>query len=95
MKQFNPQSKFSLSIKELITAALGLGSLLAVFFTLKADIALAKQLPIPEVTRIELSYKDELIKNDFKNMREDISDIKNDNNYIKDYIITKRKKKKK
>ena len=44
MKKFNPQSKFSLSIKELITGALGLGSLLAVFFTLKADIALAKQL---------------------------------------------------
>jgi hypothetical protein len=91
MKKFNPQSKFSLSIKELITAALGLGSLLAVFFTLKADIALAKQLPIPEVTQIELSYKDELIKNDFKNMREDISDIKNDINYIKDYIIKNKK----
>ena len=65
MKKFNPQSKFSLSIKELITAALGLGSLLA--------------------------YKDELIKNDFKNMREDISDIKNDINYIKDYIIKNKK----
>jgi len=91
MKKFNPQSKFSLTIKELITGALGLGSLLAVFFTLKADIALAKQLPLPEVTKIELSYKDELIKNDFENMKEDISDIKDDIKYIKDYIIKNKK----
>jgi len=43
MKGINPKSKFSLTIKELIAGALGLGSLLTVFFTLKADIALAKQ----------------------------------------------------
>jgi len=91
MGRINPKSKFSLTIKELIAGALGLSSLLAVFFTLQSEIALAKELPKPEFTKTELSYKDELIKNDFKNMREDISDIKDDIKYIKDYIIKNKK----
>ena len=84
MGKLNPQSKFSLSIKELIAGTLGISSLLAVFFSLQSEIALAKELPLPEITKVELSYKDELIKNDFKNMRDDIK-------YIKDYIIRNKK----
>ncbi|MAN64667.1 MAG: hypothetical protein CMI60_22270 [Parvibaculum sp.] len=91
MGKLNPQSKFSLSIKELIAGTLGISSLLAVFFSLQSEIALAKELPLPEITKVELSYKDELIKNDFKNMRDDISDIKEDIKYIKDYIIRNKK----
>ena len=91
MGKLNPQSKFSLTIKELIAGTLGISSLLAVFFSLQSEIALAKELPLPEITKVELSYKDELIKNDFKNMRDDISDIKEDIKYIKDYIIRNKK----
>ena len=62
MKGINPKSKFSLTIKELIAGALGLGSLLAVFFTLQSEIALAKELPKPEVTQVTESYLRRLIR---------------------------------
>jgi len=65
MKGINPKSKFSLTIKELIAGALGLGSLLTVFFTLKADIALAK-----------IKNDFENMKEDISDIKDDIKYIK-------------------
>jgi len=42
-------------------------SLSTVFFTLKADIALAKELPKPEVSRSEYDLKDQLIREQIMN----------------------------
>ena len=56
-KQLTSESKFSLSIKELIGAAIGFSSLIGMYFTLQADIARAMELPQPEVQKIEFDYK--------------------------------------
>ena len=42
-------------------------SLSTVFFTLKSDIALAKELPKPEVSRSEYDLKDQLIREQIMN----------------------------
>jgi len=42
-------------------------SLATVFFTLKADIALAKELPKPPITRSEYDLKDQLIREQIMN----------------------------
>jgi len=42
-------------------------SLATVFFTLKADIALAKELPKPPVSRSEYDLKDQLIREQIMN----------------------------
>ena len=42
-------------------------SLSTVFFTLKADIALAKELPKPPVSRSEYDLKDQLIREQIMN----------------------------
>jgi hypothetical protein len=42
-------------------------SLATVFFTLKADIALAKELPKPPITRSEYDLKDQLVREQIMN----------------------------
>ena len=42
-------------------------SLATVFFTLKADISLAKELPKPPITRSEYDLKDQLVREQIMN----------------------------
>jgi|TARA_R100001463_G_scaffold50547_1_gene100886 hypothetical protein len=58
-------------------------SLVTMYFTLKADIANAAELPKPEVTQVEFSYKDQLtrtvvegVQSDMATIKEDVKDIK-------------------
>ena len=49
------------------------------WFTLKADIQEAKELPVapdPEITRIEYDMKDQLIRQTIMTTQEDVKDIK-------------------
>ena len=78
-----PDSKFSLTIKELIAAAVGFSSLIAMYFTLQADIAKAMELPEPEVQKIEFDYKDQLVRKTIEITQEDVSTIKSDIEEIK------------
>ena len=58
-------------------------SLVTMYFSLKADIANAAELPKPEVTQVEFSYKDQLtrtvvegVQSDMTTIKEDVKDIK-------------------
>jgi hypothetical protein len=53
------------------------------WFTLKADIAEAKVLPKPDVTRIEFDMKDELIRQTIMTTQDDVKEIKEDIKMIK------------
>ena len=54
-KELNEDTSFKVSVKTLIAIGLGLSTLIGMWFTLQADIAEAKELPVstPEVTRME------------------------------------------
>ena len=39
MAELNPESKFSLSLKEIVGAVVGLSSLFGIYFTLQASVA--------------------------------------------------------
>ena len=82
-KSLTPDSKFSLTIKELIAAAVGFSSLIAMYFTLQADIAKAMELPEPAVQKIEFDYKDQLVRKTIELTQEDVSTIKSDIEEIK------------
>ncbi len=62
MSELSEDSKFNISIKTLV----GIGSLLltlaGMYYTLKSDIEIAKQLPEPPVSRTEYDLKDQLIR---------------------------------
>ena len=46
------------------------------WFTLQADIAQAKELPVPVIDRVEHDLKDELIRQTIMDTQEDVEEIK-------------------
>ena len=78
MKELSEESKFNVSIKTLISIGVGLSIVIGMYFTLQADIAEAKELPIPEVSRTEYDLKDQLVRETIMNTQSDVEEIKED-----------------
>ena len=78
MKELSEESKFNISIKTLISIGIGLSVVIGMYFTLQADIAEAKELPTPEVSRTEYDLKDQLIRETIMNTQSDVEEIKED-----------------
>jgi len=53
------------------------------WFTLKADIAKAMELPEPVVSAVEFNYKDQMIRKTIELTQKDVETIKNDVETIK------------
>ena len=77
-KELSEDSKFNISIKTLISIGVGLSLAIGMYFTLQADIAEAKELPVPEVSRTEYDLKDQLIRETIMNTQSDVEEIKED-----------------
>ena len=60
--EVNEGTKLTLDIKTIVTVVAGAISLAAMYFALKAEIEIAKELPKPQVTRTEYDLKDQLIR---------------------------------
>ena len=82
-KELNENTTFKMSIKTIIGIVIGISTLMAMWFTLKAEIDVAKELPVPEITKIEYELKDELIRNTIMNTQDDVNEIKDDIKLIK------------
>ena len=85
-KELNEDSGFKISIKTLIAIGAAMGTIISMWFMLKADIAIAKELPKPDVTRIEFDMKNELIRQTIMNTLEDVKEIKEDLKRMEDKI---------
>ena len=88
-KQIGEDTKVTLDLKTIGMAGAGLAALIGLYFTLQADIALAKELPEPtpaEVTRMEFDMKDQLIRQTIMTTQEDVTEIKEDLKSIEDKI---------
>ena len=65
-KELNEDSGFKVSIKTLIGIGAAMATVISMWFMLQADIAEARELPIPppqDVTRMEFDMKDQMIRN--------------------------------
>ena len=82
-KTLSGESKFTLSIKEIIAAAIGFASLIGMYYTLQAQIQVAMDEPKPEVSSIEFQYKDELVRSTIEKIEADVTTVKEDVNEIK------------
>ena len=51
-------------------------TLAGMWFGLQADIAEAKELPLPAIDRVEYDLKDELIRNTIMDTQDDVEEIK-------------------
>tara|TARA_R100000988_G_C3934662_1_gene133180 strand:- start:67 stop:348 length:282 start_codon:yes stop_codon:yes gene_type:complete len=78
-KELNEDTGFVLSIKTMIGLGFAIATLAGMWFTLQADIAEAKELPIippDEVTRMEFDMKDQMIRQTILDTQEDVQEIK-------------------
>ena len=75
-KEISEESKFEVSLKSLGGLAFLIFTLVSMWFVLKADIALAKELPKPEINRVEYDLKDEAVRNAIYETQQDVQDIK-------------------
>ena len=87
-KELNEDTSFKVSAKTLIAIGAGLSALIGMWFTLQADIAEAKELPVstPEVTRMEFDMKDQLVRQTIMSTQEDVAEIKEDIKRIEEKI---------
>jgi hypothetical protein len=88
-KELNEDSSFKISIKTLIGIGFGMATIISMWFMLQADIAEAKELPVPpnpDVTRMEFDMKDKNIRLTIQNTQEDVEEIKEDLRRIEDKI---------
>ena len=85
-ERLTSDTKFSLSIKEIIAAAIGFSSLIGMYFTLQAQIQTAMELPKPEIQKVEFEYKDKLIRSTIEKIDADVTTVKEDVNEIKNSL---------
>ena len=75
MKQLNEDTSFKISIKTLGGIAALIFTLVGMWFTLQADIAEAKELPKPEVSKMELQMKDQMVRDAVLNTEKNVEKL--------------------
>ena len=79
-------TKIKITLETLLSIGATIIMVTTMYFTLKADIIEAKNLPEPEVTKIEYELKDELIRNTILKIEEDINDVQATLDRIEDRV---------
>ena len=74
-KELNEDTSFKISVKTLGGIAAVIFTLVGMWFTLQADIAEAKELPKPDITRMEFNMKDENIRSTIIETRDDVKKL--------------------
>ena len=89
-KELNEDTGFKVSIKTLAGIGVSMATVISMWFILQADIAEAKELPIPppppDVTRMEFDMKDKNIRLTIQNTAEDVEELKEDLDRIEEKI---------
>jgi predicted RND superfamily exporter protein len=90
MAELNPESKFSLSLKEIIGAVVGLSSLFGIYFTLQASVQTntedIESLKNNAVNPVEFQYKDELVRSTIQRVEEKTDVLSGDVKEVKDQL---------
>jgi len=74
-KELNENTSFKVSIQTLAALGFGMATMIGMWFTLQADIAEAKELPTPEVSKMEFQMKDVNIRNTILETRDDVKKL--------------------
>ena len=74
-KQIGEETKVTLDLKTIGMIAVGIASLVGMWFALQADIQRAMELPEPVIERVEYDLKDELIRQTIMDTQEDVEMI--------------------
>jgi len=75
-KEIGENTKITINLKTIGLIIGGLVVMVGMWFTLQADIQEAKELPRPEISKLEFDMKDELIRQTIMDTQEDVKEIK-------------------
>mgnify|MGYP003128697758 FL=1 len=79
-------TKIKLTLESLVSIGATIAIVTTMYFTLKSEIAVAKELPKPIITEKEYELKDELIRNTILQTQEDIKDMQETLERIEDRV---------
>lgn len=85
-KVLNEETQVKLDLKTIGIIVGGAVSLASMYFALKSDIAIAMEKPEPEVSKIEWTYKDELIRSNISNTNEKVEGLEKSVEEIKNQL---------
>ena len=85
-KELNENTSFKVSVQTLIAIGFGMATIIGMWFALQADISEAKELPKPDITRMEFDMKDQNVRQTIMTTQEDVKEIKEDIRRIEDKI---------
>lgn len=91
-REVSEDTAVKLSIKTLGGVAFLIATLVGMWFTLQADIAEAKELPLapdPEITRMEFDMKDQMIRNTIMETKKDVDEMKETLERIEDKLYNR------
>ena len=74
--QISEETKGTLDLKTIGMIVGFTITIASMYFVMQADIAEAKELPKPEISKTEYELKDELIRNTIMDTQEDVEEIK-------------------
>jgi len=77
-KELNEDTGFNISIKTMIAVGFAMATIIGMWFALQADIAEAKELPKPDITRMEFKMKDKNIRQSIENTEKAVEEFKID-----------------
>jgi ribosomal protein S13 len=75
-QELNENSGFQVSIKTLAGIGAAMATVISMWFMLQADIAEARTLPAPDVSRMEFDMKDQMIRQTILTTQEDVLELK-------------------
>lgn len=84
MAELSKDSKFTLSLETAVSIAVTIALVVGMWYTLQADIELAKKLPEPEVSRMEYDLKDQMIRDSIMNTEEKVEKLEEKVDSVKD-----------
>ena len=74
-KELNENTSFKVSIQTLIAIGFGMARIIGMGFALQADISEAKELPKPEISKMEFDMKDVNIRQSIKNTEKNVEKL--------------------
>ena len=84
--ELNENTGFNVSIKTMIAVGFAMATIIGMWFALQADIAEAKQLPKPDITRMEFNMKDVNVRQSIENTEKAVEELKIDIRRMEDKI---------
>jgi hypothetical protein len=85
-KELNEETGFNVSIKTMIAVGFAMATIIGMWFALQADIAEAKELPKPDITRMEFNMKDINVRQSISNTEKAVEELKIDIRRMEDKI---------